>query len=178
MKKSLYLVLSMIIITGFSGTTLAQEALKPRPSPMYMSTMKHDDTYVKITYGRPHKKDRDIFGGLVPYGQVWRTGANEATEITATGDIYFDSHLVKAGTYSLYIIPQEDKWTIILNGALGQWGAYEYDPGKDVLRFDVPVEKSEVIYEPFTIEFKQDNSDDSLQMIWDQTRVSIPISFP
>lgn len=178
MKKSLYLIISMIIITGFSGKSLAQEALKPRPSPMYMSTMKHDDTYVKITYGRPHKKDRDIFGGLVPYGQVWRTGANEATEITTTGDIYLDGNLVKAGTYSLYTIPHKDKWTIILNKALGQWGAYEYDPGKDVIRFDVPVEKSEVMYEPFTIEFKQDDADAFLQMIWDHTLVSIPVSFP
>jgi hypothetical protein len=177
MNKGLYLSICMLIITGFYGKTLAQEALKPRPSPMYMSTMKHDDIYIKITYGRPHKKGRDIFGGLVPYGEVWRTGANEATELTATGDIYLAGNLVKAGTYSIYTVPEKNQWTIILNDALGQWGAYEYDPEHDVLRFDVPVEKMEVMYEPFTIEFNQDHSD-TLLMMWDHTRVSIPISYP
>jgi hypothetical protein len=178
MKKNLYLALCIVIFSGFLETTFAQEALKPRPSPMYMTTMKHDDTYIKITYGRPHKKDRDVFGGLVPYGEIWRTGANEATELTATGDIFLSGNLVKAGTYSIFTIPQKDKWTIILNGALGQWGAYDYDPGKDILRFEVPIEKTEVTYEPFTIEFNQDNSDAFMLMIWDNTRISIPLSFP
>ncbi len=178
MKKSLYMTLCIFIFNGSFEKIFAQEALKPRPSPMYMTTMKYDDTYMKITYGRPHKKDREIFGGLVPYGEIWRTGANEATELTTTGDIYLAGNLVKAGTYSIFTIPQKDKWTIILNSALGQWGAYEYDPGKDVLRFEVPVEKTDVIYEPFTIEFNQDNSDAFLAMIWDHTKVSIPLSFP
>ncbi|MBR9998818.1 MAG: DUF2911 domain-containing protein [Cyclobacteriaceae bacterium] len=157
---------------------MAQEALNPRPSPMYLTTMKYDDTYIKITYGRPHKKDREIFGDLVPYGEVWRTGANEATELTATGDIMVAGNLVKQGTYSLFTIPQEDKWTIILNSALGQWGAYDYDKQKDVVRFEVPVETMEKTYEPFTIEFNQDNSDAFLLMMWDRTKVSIPVSFP
>ncbi len=178
MKKSLYLLSYIVIFSCFVEKSFAQEVLKPRPSPMYMTTMMHDDTYVKITYGRPHKKDREIFGGLVPFGEVWRTGANEATELTNTGDIYLAGKLVNAGTYSIFTIPQKDKWTIILNKALGQWGAYDYDPGKDVLRFDVPVGKTEVMYEPFTIEFNQDNSDAFLLMIWDHTKVSIPISFP
>jgi hypothetical protein len=165
-------------MSAFAEKTFAQEALKPRPSPMYMTTIKYDDTYVKITYGRPHKRDRDIFGGLVPYGEIWRTGANEATELTATGDIKLAGNLVEEGTYSLFTIPKEEEWTIILNNALGQWGAYDYNPDKDVLRFEVPVEETDVIYEPFTIEFKQDNSNAYLEMKWDRTKVSIPVSFP
>jgi hypothetical protein len=178
MRKSYCLALSVIIITGLFNEVFSQEALKPRPSPMYMTTMKHDDTYVKITYGRPHKKERTIFGGLVPYGEIWRTGANEATELTSTGDIYLAGNLIKKGTYSIFTIPEEDEWTIILNSALGQWGAYEYDSEKDVIRLTVPVEAMEVTYEPFTIEFNQDNSDASLEMKWDRTKVSIPVSFP
>lgn len=178
MKKSLCLVISVFFFIISFERILAQEALEPRPSPMYMTTMKHDDTYVKITYGRPHKKGREIFGGLVPFGEVWRTGANEATELTTTGSVYLANNLVKEGTYSIFTIPQKEKWTILLNSALGQWGAYEYDQEKDVLRFDVPAEKTDVTYEPFTIEFNQDNSDAFLLMIWDHTKVYIPISFP
>ena len=177
MKKSYYLALSFLILGFLAEKTIAQEALKPRPSPMYMSTMKHDDTYIKITYGRPHKKEREIFGGLVPYDEVWRTGANESTEITSTGDFYLAGNLVEANTYSLFTIPRKDKWTVILNSALGQWGAYDYDPDLDVLRFDVSVEETEVTYEPFTIEFRQDNSNAYLEMIWDRTKISIPVSF-
>jgi hypothetical protein len=178
MKRNILLLICLPAVLFLSENLLAQEALKPRPSPMYMTTIKHENTYVKITYGRPHKKERDIFGGLVPYGEVWRTGANEATELTTTGDILLAGNQVKAGTYSIYTIPQQDKWTIILNSALGQWGAYEYDKQKDVLRFDVPVEKMDNTYEPFTIEFNQDNSDAFLLMMWDKTKVSIPLSFP
>lgn len=178
MKRSICLYFCLVFIAGLAEDLIAQEALKPRPSPMYMTTMKHEDTYVKITYGRPHKKDREIFGGLVPYDEVWRTGANEATELTTTGDIMLAGNRVEKGTYSIYTIPQKDKWTIILNSALGQWGAYEYDKNKDVLRFDVPVETMDQNYEPFTIEFSQDNSDTELLMMWDNTRISIPLSFP
>jgi hypothetical protein len=178
MKRSILLLISTVAVAILSGNLMAQEALKPRPSPMYMTTMKHNDTYVKITYGRPHKNNREIFGNLVPFGEVWRTGANEATELTTTGDIMLAGKRVKQGTYSLYTIPQQDKWTIILNSALGQWGAYEYDKQKDVMRFDVPVEKMDKTYEPFTIEFNQDNSDAYLLIMWDRTKVSIPLSFP
>lgn len=178
MMKSIYLSLVLFLISGIFGTTMAQEALKPRPSPMYMSTMKYDDTYIKVTYGRPHKKGRDIFGGLVPYDKVWRTGANEATEITVTDDIYFNGNLLPSGTYSLYTIPGKEKWTIIVNAAQGQWGAYEYDESKDVLRTEVPSATIDEVYEPFTIEFEQEEDQAQLLMIWDQTKVSIPISFP
>jgi len=178
MKRSYYLAFVLFIISGLYEKASAQDALKPRPSPMYMTTMKFDETYVKITYGRPHKKGREIFGGLVPYGQVWRTGANEATEMTSTGDIHLNGNLLQKGTYSIFTIPEKNKWTIIINSALGQWGAYEYDQNKDILRFDVPVEILDITYEPFTIEFNQDNSNFTLDMLWDQVKISIPVSFP
>ena len=155
----------------------AQEALKPRPSPLEMVTMKYEDTYVKITYGRPHKRGREIFGQLEPYGEVWRTGANEATEITVTGSIKMGTHAIKPGTYTLFTIPNKDHWTIILNSELGQWGAYNYNSKMDVVRFDVPVTSTEEVYEPFTIEFQQKARSAELVMMWDQTKVVIPIEF-
>lgn len=155
----------------------AQEPVKARPSPLEVVTMKWEDTYVKVTYSRPHKKSRAIFGELVPYGKVWRTGANEATELTTTKNIKLAGKEVPAGTYSVFSIPQKDKWTIILNSDLGQWGAYRYDESKDVIRFDVPTKKLSATYEPFTIEFEQNANEVLLKMMWDQTGVDIPVSF-
>ena len=157
---------------------MAQEAITPRPSPTAIVTMKYDDTYVKLTYSQPHKRGRDIFGGLVPYGHVWRTGANEATEITLTGDVLISDDTLKAGTYSVFTIPQKEKWTIIINEELGQWGSYNYNQDADVMRFDVPVERvPNVVWEPFTMAFEQKNEEADLMMMWDQTKVSIPIKF-
>ncbi len=178
MKRTIYVFAALFLFAIAGKSAYAQEALKPRPSPLYVSTMKHGDTYIKVTYSRPHKRDREIFGELVPFGKVWRTGANEATEITVTGDISLDGNKLKAGTYSLYTIPKKDEWTIIINRAVGQWGAYEYDKEKDVLRFGVPVESTNETYEPFTIEFRQEDESASMVMMWDRTMVSIPISFP
>jgi hypothetical protein len=81
---------------------------------------------VKVTYGQPSKKGRVIFGDLVPYGEVWRTGANEATEITFSSDVVISGKTIKAGTYTLFTIPQKNTWTIILNSELKQWGSYGY----------------------------------------------------
>jgi len=171
------LILLLAFVCCGSQEINAQEALKPRPSPLEMVTMKYEDIYVKITYGRPHKRGRKIFGDLLPYGEVWRTGANEATEITVTGSINLGGQTIKPGTYTLFTIPQEDHWTIILNSDLGQWGAYNYNSKFDVVRFDVAVVKSTEVYEPFTVAFEQKAKSAELVMMWDQTKVIIPIEF-
>ncbi|MCH7513517.1 MAG: DUF2911 domain-containing protein [Bacteroidetes bacterium] len=176
--KNLLLVIIALGIFINPDEAFAQEPLKPRPSPLELVTMKYEDTYVKITYCRPSKKGREIFGGLVPYGEVWRTGANEATEITITGDIKIGSHELKAGTYSMFTIPEEKEWTIIINSDLGQWGSFRYNAEHDVLRFNAKTEKTDQVYEPFTIEFEQTGTQKTnLLMIWDRTRVIIPIEF-
>jgi hypothetical protein len=108
---------------------------------------------------------------------VWRTGANEATEITTTGTITLAGKTIPAGTYALFTIPQKDKWTIILNQDLGQWGAYRYDQEQDFIRFEVPTIKLNQTYEPFTIEFETVGNDVSLKMMWDKTGVNMPITF-
>jgi hypothetical protein len=130
---------------------------------------------VKVTYGQPSKRGREIFGRLVTYGKVWRTGANEATEITFAKDGNFGGKTVKKGTYTLFTIPGETEWTIILNSELKQWGAFKYDEikGKNVLETKVPSKKNNSMVEKFTIEV----SDTALNMMWDQTLVSVPLAF-
>jgi hypothetical protein len=174
MRRSL-LVLICFLLVGHG--LLAQELLKLRPSPLAIASVRYKDNYIKITYSQPQKKNREVFGRLVPFGKVWRTGANEATELTTTHDILIDSILLRAGTYSLFTIPERDKWTIIINSDVGLWGAYNYNPQKDLWRFDVPVQPTDKIYEPFTITFNHRNELADLLIMWDDTRVSIPIKF-
>ncbi len=175
MHKKYFFILFLALFSTTVG--LAQEAIQQRPSPSAIASLHYKDQYVKITYSQPHKRDREIFGKLVPYGEVWRTGANEATEITLTKDLQLNNKLLKAGTYSIFTIPEKEKWTIIINRDLGMWGAYNYDSKMDVMRFEVPVKFSDKIYEPFTITFDQHNDLANLLMIWDTVQVSIPIKF-
>jgi hypothetical protein len=168
------------LITLLSYNAQAQEALKQKPSPLGMVTYTFEDTYVKVTYGRPHLRGREAFtesSELAPLGKIWRTGANEATEITVTKDITMAGENIPAGTYSVFSIPGAKSWTIVLNKDIGQWGAYKYDEEKDLVRFEVPVNKADQMYEPFTIRFNQVEDEVSLQMIWANTMVSIPIEF-
>ena len=161
----------------FINNIFAQEALKPRLSPLEIVTVKYESTYIKVTYGRPHKKGREIFGDLVPYGVVWRTGANEATEITFTDDVLINKHRLKAGTYTIFTIPEKDKWKVIFNSDLGQWGAYNYNPAKNILEIDAEVAEMDIIYEPFTIEFQIQDDKTNLLMMWDKTKASFTINF-
>ena len=136
----------------------------------------HDTVRTKnitITYGRPSKKGRDIFGKLVPYGQVYRLGADENTTITFDKDATFGGKPVKAGTYAMFAIPEENKWTIILNTNHKQWGAYDYDKNKDkdVLKVEVPVTKLENTVEQFTIK----PSPTQIDIQWDKTSAVIPV---
>ncbi len=93
-----------------------------------------DGVKVSLEYGRPKVKDREIWGGLVPYGQVWRTGADEATTITFDADVMVEGEKLAAGTYALFMEPGKDQWTVIFNKVAKQWGAFRYDEGQDALR--------------------------------------------
>lgn len=181
MKKiitSIFACFALLLLLSFE--TKAQEALKQKPSPLGLVTYTFENTYVKVTYGRPHLRGREAFTSsseLAPLGKIWRTGANEATEVTLTNEIKMAGETVPAGTYSVFTIPGAKSWTIILNKDVGQWGAYKYDEEKDLIRLEVPVNKSDEMFEPFTIRFDEANGDVSLQMIWANTMVSIPIEF-
>jgi hypothetical protein len=173
-RSSLFFILTACSVF----TSFAQEALKERPSPLAITIARYKSTYVKITYSQPHKRGREIFGKLVPFGQVWRLGANETTEITTTKDIIINSTLLKAGTYSMFTIPEKDSWTIIINADVGLWGSYNYNTKQDVFRFTVPAQKIDrEIYEPLTIKLDQRNEVADLLILWDQTKISIPVKF-
>jgi hypothetical protein len=130
---------------------------------------------ISVRYGRPYKKGRVIFGGLEPYGKVYRCGADSATTVTFNKDAIFGGKPVKAGTYTLFVIPNEKAWTIILNSQLGQWGAFDYDKykDKDVLHVDVPVKKLNTIVEQLTIQLPPS----AMIIEWDDVQVTIPVSF-
>ncbi|HAA10982.1 MAG TPA: hypothetical protein DCE41_04480 [Cytophagales bacterium] len=166
------LLLCLITLSAF-----AQEPLKPKQSPLDMRTYKFEDgTYMKVIYSRPHKRGREVFGELVPYDKIWRTGANQATELTITGPVWFGEQALAAGTYTVFSIPQKDQWTLILNGDLGQWGAFNYAQDQDVLRVTVPVVNTPESWEPFTIDFEQFENHVDMVLIWDRTKVAVSIS--
>lgn len=174
--------LFFILLFGFSceskNTTPSEVSVGNRKSPIAIASISDESTYIKIVYGQPYRAGRDIFGDLHPYGEVWRTGANEATEITITEPILMGEQVIESGTYALFTIPNKESWTIILNMNLGQWGAFEYNQDRDYVRFDVPVINLDFPVEAFTIEFSELNrSLTTLSLAWDKVRVEVPIRF-
>jgi len=111
------------------------------------------------------------------FGKVWRTGANEATEVTFYKNTTLGGKAIKAGTYSLFTIPNEDKWTIVLNSGLNEWGAYEYKEAEDVLRYEVPAQKTASTVEAFSIVFEKTDNGANMILAWDDTMVSVPFVF-
>ena len=148
----------------------------PAASPACTLKQRVGLTDIEIVYSRPSIKGRAIFGGIVPYDQVWRTGANQATKITFSTPVKLDGHDVPAGSYSLFTIPGENEWTIILNKNASQFGAFQYDEKDDLVRFKVvPVKLGETI-ETFTIEFNHIRDDSAvINLVWEKTVVPIKL---
>ena len=134
------------------------------------------DKVVRVLYSRPQLKSRDL-KTLIPNGKLWRTGANESTEITFFKDVIINSKKVPSGRYTLYTIPDEAIWTIIINKKINTWGAYAYDSSQDLLRVKVPVEYSNENLEAFSITIKGKDSGAFLHLGWDNLRVNLPMSF-
>jgi hypothetical protein len=133
-------------------------------------------TEIGVKYSRPGAKGRVIFGGLIPYGELWRTGAHDATTISFSDTVKMNGNIIPSGTYSFFTIPDRDEWTIILNKAVEMHGTSEYTPDKDLVRFKVKAEKSSRYYETFTIEVNDIIKDAaSLFVIWENTQVKINI---
>jgi len=131
---------------------------------------------VKVLYGRPSIEDKVIFGKHIPYGEVWRTGYNEATEVKFYKDVRFGDKKVAAGTYVLITIPGEKEWKVILNSQLDTWGAFQYDPLFNIAEITVPISKAEEL-ETFSIAFKKKSEKIHMVLGWDTTRVRIPLKF-
>jgi hypothetical protein len=148
----------------------------PAASPACTLKQRVGLTDIEVDYSRPGVKGREIFGGLIPYGQVWRTGANQATKIIFSTPVKLNGTEIPAGTYALMTIPGKDEWTIIINKGAEQWGAYKYDEKADVARFKVtPIQLDRQI-DTFTIEFDQIRDQSSLlNLVWDKTAVPIKL---
>jgi hypothetical protein len=129
----------------------------------------------KLFYSQPSKNDRKIFGGIVPFGKVWRTGANEATEITFTQKVKIGGKIVNPGTYTIFTVPGEKTWSLILNSDLGMWGDYDYDAKKDILKVEAIPSASESVQELFTVKFDKTANGCNMSMMWDNVLVVIPI---
>jgi hypothetical protein len=180
MKKSTVLITFMFALTMLSSfNTVAQKFPDLDKSPMDVASFptehKNPSKIVKITYSRPQLKGRSL-SELVPFGKVWRTGANEATEITFYKDINFGQSKIKAGTYTLFTIPEKDNYTIIINKDLNVWGAFSYKPENDVARLSVPTTESHDSLEAFSIDFTKTDIGFLLNLGWDKVRVAVPFS--
>ncbi|WP_298736765.1 DUF2911 domain-containing protein [uncultured Chitinophaga sp.] len=189
--KKVFLSIAMIILSGAMLSVTAQDKKLPPvdASPMDMAYYPPVYPYLvkvkgepgtlvaRVIYSRPQKKGRTIFGELEGYGKVWRLGANEATEIEFFIPVSIGGKHVPKGRYTLYAIPQETKWTIILNRETDIWGAYKYDQAKDVLRTTVPVLSPSAPVEAFTMVFEKAEGGANLVMAWDTVMVSLPVKF-
>jgi hypothetical protein len=154
------------------GETKKEARVSPHES---FSTTLNGKT-ITITYGRPYKKGRVIFGGLEPWGKVWRTGADEATTFTTDGDVMLGPLHVIAGTYSLFTIPNEKEWTLILNKTAKQWGAFKYQQEMDYGRAPMKVTRSKDPVEQLTIAIEKKNDHEGvLNIMWDETIGSIDL---
>jgi hypothetical protein len=177
MKKPLYLFLLLIFLAlaAFFGVRSYNQSLSPGATAVWGK----DSLSIVVQYGRPAKKNRFIFGreqdnALVPYGKVWRTGANEATQIEFKSDVIFSDKAVKSGIYSLWTIPGPGSWQIILNSETGQWGT-EYNDGKNLMKVKVPIRIQPKVQEVFFVYFEEIQGGVNLILSWDQTEAIIPI---
>jgi Protein of unknown function (DUF2911) len=164
MRNAFILSLCFIAVAAF-----AQEPKKPL-SPPAKAEATLNGKKVTIAYSAPSKRGRAIMGGLVPYGKVWRTGANAATTLTTEGDLMIGTLLVPKGTYTLYTIPNEKEWTLIINKQSGQWGT-EYDQAQDLGRVAMTVAPVKETVETFAI-----GIDKTLNLTWENTRASVPVA--
>jgi Protein of unknown function (DUF2911) len=167
MKKELQ---SLIVYFLFPFTLcLAQE---PRVSPSASVSKKAGNVDIKIDYSQPSVKGRKVWGGLVPYDQVWRTGANEATTIEFSNDVKINGKALSAGKYSLFTIPGKDSWVIIFNKTADQWGSFKYNKDLDALRVSVKAKSSSAMTEKMTFDISE-NGIVGLQ--WEKQRVQFQV---
>lgn len=174
MKKStVFPVFILALVMSFSTQTNAQKFAKLDKSPLdisYYKTDRNAPPMVKVIYSRPQLNGRSL-SQLAPNDKVWRTGANEAAEIRFYQDTKFGGETVKAGTYSLYTIPGDEEWTVILSKDTDVWGAYNYNKANDVVRVKAPVSSGDAV-EEFSIAFHEGK----MYMAWDTVRAAVPVS--
>ncbi|MAP55487.1 DUF2911 domain-containing protein [Altibacter sp.] len=176
--KTFYSILFLTFTTlSFSQSLEAQAFPKMDASPMDLAIARADRNappMARVIYSRPSKKGRVIFGDLVPFDKVWRTGANEATELTLYKPMLFGTHTLQPGTYTLYTIPGKEIWTVIINSDTNAWGAYSYKKEKDIARINVPARETVAPTESLSMVFRPDPDGTTLMIGWDSTYIEIP----
>lgn len=192
--RPLLILLTAALLAPSGARGQAEEEPGRRRSPVGIAKTHIGDAYVKVTYGRPYVRDRRIFGPdstfLVPFDEVWRTGANEATEVTLTEPVRVGGSLLEAGTYALFTVPGSDTWEIHispqlgldgtgwLDPATGEFTPDVYDPTEDVAVFTVPAGTTEGLVDPLTLAFEPTEEGADLVVRWERTEVRIPFERP
>ena len=173
--KALALIAVLVLAFGagvWVGFGLGQPDF--RLSPMGSTELRIDGSVVVVTYSRPYVRGRVIFGEVVGYGAVWRTGANEATALSTNVDLIIGGTEVPSGDYTLYTIPEQDRWTLIVNRQTGQWGT-AYDDSQDLARIEMDVEPTNWLVELFTIRIDSAGLGAELLIEWENTRARVLI---
>lgn len=157
-----------------------ESLLIPRKSPIDTVSMAQNDLQLDVVYNRPSKRGREIFGGLVPFDQVWRTGANEATIFKTNKPLKIYNDSLPAGKYTLWTIPNDSTWQVMFNSKQYSWGVDTEmkpmrEPEFDIINITVPVQHIEKIIEQFTIGFDSALDNLSLTMVWDHTKIAVPL---
>lgn len=170
-----HILKSLIVLFLFTMSTNAQ-ITKPSLSPKIEKTTQVGLANISLEYGQPSANGRSIFGALIPYGKLWRTGANASTKFSIDRDLVMHKQHIPAGTYALYTIPNNDIWTIVIHKNTKLWGAGNYDAKDDLLRFDVPITSIKDFQETLDIRFEGFHADGAnLVITWEHTKVSIPV---
>ncbi len=178
MRKRLIASCTVLVgLTVLSSPGLGQQDKSKRPSPPAKAACKFADSkMITVEYSSPRMKGRKIYGGLVPYGQVWRAGANEATTFVTDTDLTVGGKAVPAGSYTIFAIPNPDKWTLIISKKTGEWGIPYPGQADDLARADMKVTKLASPVENFTIAFEQAGGSCTMHLDWETTRASIEMS--
>ncbi|MEQ9165372.1 MAG: DUF2911 domain-containing protein [Fulvivirga sp.] len=183
--KNLTFALAIMIATSISGSAQSFRGVDKSPLDVayFPDNFAHDrkgdqKAIMKVTYSRPAKKDREVFGKLVDYDKVWRTGANEATEIKLYQDVTFGGTKIPAGTYSIFTIPTATDWTIIFSSDLDNWGSYSYKESNDVARVTAKSKEAKDVIENFSIQFDESSSNAGVMRLgWDKVIVELPFTY-
>lgn len=174
MKICFFIFLFITSCLSLQAQELSFSKLDKSPLDVVIHRDDNNQAIARVIYSRPSKRARTIFGDLVKFGEVWRTGANEATEIDFFKDVTINGTLIKAGAYSIYTIPGKDQWSFILNSQTNHWGS-NYDATKDVLKVTMDSMPAPQTIEEFSISFVEQSDGLILFMGWDDTLVNLPI---
>jgi len=177
MRKAILVGSAVLLAVAAAVVVRAQQDKSKRPSPP--ATAKCElagGKSITVDYSSPRAKGRKVFGGLVPYGEVWRAGANEATTFVTAADVMVGGKHVPAGSYTLFTIPNQDKWTLIISKRTGEWGVPYPGADSDFARVDMKASATSAAVENFTIAFDKGAKGCTLRMEWENTRASVDIS--